>query len=175
MNDIVLVLYARKVGKGEYKLGRVIRVHPDCHGVVRTVTVGYRRKDAREPALPYVSKALEEITLGIQRVPVICPSEDKVMDTGADIDGQDVVVSVQSDGQDVVVPGQSDGRDVNVQMMSYGQDADVRDMSDGRNADLRKMSDGRDANDQEISDVGDGKAREVSGVRDGVVREVSEA
>ena len=43
VGDIVLVLYEKKVGKGTYKLGRVIAVHPDSHGVVRTVTVGVRK------------------------------------------------------------------------------------------------------------------------------------
>ena len=56
VNDIVLVLYAKKLGKGDYVLGRVTQIHPDCHGIVRTVTV-----DAREKMLPYVSKALKEI------------------------------------------------------------------------------------------------------------------
>ena len=52
-DDIVLVLYEKKVGKGVYKLGRVLKVHPDVHGVVRTITVGMRRSDVREPTLPY--------------------------------------------------------------------------------------------------------------------------
>ena len=38
--DIVLVLYERKVVKGSYRLGRILSVHPDIHGKVRTVTVG---------------------------------------------------------------------------------------------------------------------------------------
>ena len=54
--DVVLVLYEKKVGKGLYKLGRVLEVHPDAHGTVRTVTVGLRRTNAREPSLPYVPR-----------------------------------------------------------------------------------------------------------------------
>ena len=43
VGDIVLDLYDRRIGKGEYKLGRVTKVHPDCNGIVRTGTVGFRR------------------------------------------------------------------------------------------------------------------------------------
>ena len=43
----VLVLYDKKVSKGEYKLGRVTKVYPDCNGIVRTVTVGFRKTNAR--------------------------------------------------------------------------------------------------------------------------------
>ena len=73
--DILLVLYDKKVGKGEYRLGRVLQVHPDSHNVVRTVTVGMRGKDR---ARPYIPKALDEHTLGVQRVAVICPIEEQV-------------------------------------------------------------------------------------------------
>ena len=38
--DVVMVLYEKKVGKGTYRLGRVLAIHPDKHGVVRTMTVG---------------------------------------------------------------------------------------------------------------------------------------
>ena len=76
--DIVLVLYSKQVGKGDYRLGRVLRVHPDNHGIVRTVTVGLRGKERSVGTLPYVPKPLEEITLGIQRVAVICPAEEQM-------------------------------------------------------------------------------------------------
>ena len=76
-DDIVLVLYDRKVAKGVYRLGRVVAVLPDVHGRVRTVTVGMRPKNAREDVLPYVPKALEEITVGVQRIAVIFPVEEQ--------------------------------------------------------------------------------------------------
>ena len=75
------------MGKGVYKLGRVLKVHPDAHGVVRTITVGMRRSDVREPTLPYVPKALDEIKLGVQRVAVICPVEEQ----NVDVTGEAVV------------------------------------------------------------------------------------
>ena len=72
-----MVLYDKKIGKGTYKLGRVVAVHPDEHDVVRTVTVGMRGKDKGSGALTYVPKALEEHKLGVLQVAVICPVEDK--------------------------------------------------------------------------------------------------
>ena len=88
----MLVLYDRKLGKGEYRLGRVVGVHPDCHGVVRTVTVGMKKNDKKEPALPYISKALDEVTVGVQRVCVICPVEKQGLGGGEE-SGAEVMVS----------------------------------------------------------------------------------
>ena len=77
-NDIVLVHYAKKLGKGDYKLGRILRVREDVHGVVRTVVVGIRGKDRSAGTMPYVPKPLDEISVGVQRVAVIAPVEDQV-------------------------------------------------------------------------------------------------
>ena len=89
IGDIVLVLYDKKIGKETYKLGRVVAVHPDEHDVVRTVTVGMRGKDKGSGALTYTPKALEEHKLGVQRVAVICPVEDQILDT-EDLDAEDL-------------------------------------------------------------------------------------
>ena len=75
--DIVLVLYDKSIGKGDYRLARVIDVFPDAHGVVRTVRIGFRRRNAREASLPYVQKPLDEMNLGVQRLAVICPIEEQ--------------------------------------------------------------------------------------------------
>ena len=88
----MLVLYDKKVSKGEYKLGRVTKVYPDCNGIVRTVTVGFRKTNAREPLLPYVSKMLEEVMVGVQRVCVICPVEEQALGGGEE-NGAEVTVS----------------------------------------------------------------------------------
>ena len=73
------MLYDKKIVKVEYRLGRVLRVHPDSHGTVRTVTAGMQGKD---PAGPYVPKALTELKLGVQRVAVICPVEEQIQVSG---------------------------------------------------------------------------------------------
>jgi len=75
VNDIVLVMYDRKIGKADYRLARILEVHPDDHGIVRTVTVGMRRRDRREAGLPYQPKPLEKLKLGVQRLAVVCPAE----------------------------------------------------------------------------------------------------
>ena len=77
IGDIVLVLYDRKIKKGDYRLGRVVNVFPDAHDRVRTVTVGMRRRDQRENSLPYVAKPLDQITLGVQRIAVVFPVEEQ--------------------------------------------------------------------------------------------------
>ena len=82
--DIVMVLYTKKIGKGEYRLGRILEAYKDKHGVVRTVKVGLRRRDQREDARSYVAKPLDEIEIGVQRLAVICPAEEQV---GEQFDG----------------------------------------------------------------------------------------
>ena len=51
-------------------------MHPDVHGIVRTVTVGLKGKDRDKP-LTYVPRPLDELTIGIQRIAVICPVEEQ--------------------------------------------------------------------------------------------------
>ena len=80
VGDIVLVLYDKKIGKADYRLGRVIKTHPDSHGTVRTVTVGMRGKESG-PTLPYVPKPLQELKLGVQRIAVIYPIEEQNQDS----------------------------------------------------------------------------------------------
>ena len=81
VGDVVLVEYAKKMTKADYRLARVTAVHPDPHGVVRTVTVSMRPRDSRErvsdrpPFLP--NKPLVELRLGVQRVVVILPVEEQ--------------------------------------------------------------------------------------------------
>ena len=86
--DIVLVLYDKKVGKGDYRLGRILRVFPDVLGVVRTVVVGMCAQD-RNKTSEYVPRPLDEYRLGVQRIAVICPVEEQTIEAVAD--GSDVV------------------------------------------------------------------------------------
>ena len=76
VKDIVLVHYDKRVGKGEYRLGRITAVRRDSHGIVRTVTVSMRGKDKDKP-LPYISRPLDTLDVGVQRIAVICPVEDQ--------------------------------------------------------------------------------------------------
>ena len=103
--DIVLVHYGRSVTKGDYRLARVSKVHPDVHGRVRTVTVVFRKRDIREKLLPYVGKPLEHMTIGVQRLAVIFPAEEQV-ETGdtvvGDKDTEETVVGDKVAEENVV-------------------------------------------------------------------------
>ena len=77
VGDIVLVGYDNRMSKGDYRLARVLEVYPDVHNVVRTVKVGMRKRNQREPVMPYVAGQLDELRLGVQRLAVIYPIEDQ--------------------------------------------------------------------------------------------------
>ena len=67
-------------------------MHPDIHGLVRTVTVGLKGKDRDKP-LTYVPRPLDELTIGIQRIAVICPVEEQKevqgdIGNGGSVDGE---------------------------------------------------------------------------------------
>ena len=49
---------------------------PRCSWSCRTVTVGHKGKDRDKP-LTYVPRPLDELTIGIQRIAVICPVEEQ--------------------------------------------------------------------------------------------------
>ena len=51
------------------------RVETDDKGLVRTAWVLMRPRDSREKSLPYRSKKLIPMKVGIQRLVLICPAE----------------------------------------------------------------------------------------------------
>ena len=137
VNDIVLVLYEKKVSKGTYKLGRITDVHPDAHGRVRTVTVGMRGKDASSNAT-YVPKALEKHRLGIQRIPVICPAEDQDLDA-EDRNSEDHTASCQ----DLVAKDHPVTQDLDAEArddLNQDLEAEGRDMDTNENFDIRGLA-----------------------------------
>ena len=73
--DVCLVKYEKKVGKADYRISRVDRVETDDKGLVRTAWVLMRPRDSREKSLPYRSKKLVSMKVGIQRLVLICPAE----------------------------------------------------------------------------------------------------
>ena len=123
VGDGVLLLYEKKVDKGTYRLGRVLAVHPDSHGIVRTVTVGMKKTNKKEKSLPYVPRALEEIKLGVQRIAVICPKEEQVVSDSRTLEeeGNEMITSelnVEEEGNEVtgneVIGTEVNGNEVNV-------------------------------------------------------------
>ena len=76
VGDVCLLKYDKKVGKGDYRLCKVDEVHPDEKGLVRTVTVLFRPPSSKEKSLPYKSKDLSKMKVGVNRLVLICPASD---------------------------------------------------------------------------------------------------
>ena len=47
VGDIVMMYYEGNF-KDDYRLAKVLEVHPDSKGLVRTVTIGYRKRNKKE-------------------------------------------------------------------------------------------------------------------------------
>ena len=78
IGDIVMLRYAGHF-KDDYCLARVSEVHPDDEGLVRVVTVKYRKKNPRESKIVYKSKPLltEKVAVHrLQRLDLADESED---------------------------------------------------------------------------------------------------
>ena len=60
----------------EYKLVWVLEVHPDEKGLVRSVTIGYRPRRAREKPTSCNTKLVKE-RLGVQRLCLVLPVEEQ--------------------------------------------------------------------------------------------------
>ena len=77
VGDIVLLRYEQQVGKDKFRLGKITQVHPDRHGLVRTVTVSLRDlKKARKEKRNEVKAPQTAMTVGIQRLVVLLPVEE---------------------------------------------------------------------------------------------------
>ena len=77
VGDVVMMIYAGNL-KNDYRLARVLKTHPDRSGLVRTVTVGFRRKNNREKPEVYKSKPLVEEQVSVQRLSLLVPSNEAV-------------------------------------------------------------------------------------------------
>ena len=75
VGDIALLGWEEKLGKGHYRLCRVVEVELDPTSLVRTVVVEFRPKTDRGPSLPYKSKGLERKRVSVQHLVLICPVE----------------------------------------------------------------------------------------------------
>ena len=54
--------------KDDYCLAKVSQIHPDSDGLVRKVTISYRKKNPREPAEVYRSRPLISEQVAIHRL-----------------------------------------------------------------------------------------------------------
>ena len=68
--DIVMMKYAGQIND-DYRLARVLEAFPDKKGLVRTVKVGYRRRDKREKPEVYWKKPLSEEIVAVQRLALL--------------------------------------------------------------------------------------------------------
>ena len=59
--------------KDDYRVGRVTKTHPDKSGLVRTVTVTFRKRDVREDPVKYKTKPLTEEIMAVQRFCLLVP------------------------------------------------------------------------------------------------------
>ena len=74
--DVVLIEFANPV-KDEYRVGRILKTHPDTSGLVRTVTVVYRKKDIRDTVEQYRSKPLIQEDMAVQRLCLLVPISEQ--------------------------------------------------------------------------------------------------
>ena len=59
------------------EVGQGVKVFPDVHGIVRTCEVALRPRHAGERLLPYKSKPLREMMIGVQHLIVFLPKEEQ--------------------------------------------------------------------------------------------------
>ena len=76
VGDICLLGWEAKLGKGHYKLCRVVATQSDERGLVRTVEVEHRPKNKTEPGLPYNSKKLIKSTFAVQRLILVARADE---------------------------------------------------------------------------------------------------
>ena len=70
IGDIVTMKYAGNF-QDDYRIARVLEVYPDNKGLIRTVKVGFRRRDKREKPEDYWKKPLQEEQVAIQRLSIL--------------------------------------------------------------------------------------------------------
>ena len=63
--------------KNHYRLARVLEVFPDKKGLVRSVRVGYRKRDKRDTDLEYKAKPLTREIVAVQRLSVLLPCSEQ--------------------------------------------------------------------------------------------------
>ena len=84
MGDIVLVQYSQKFSKHKFRLARILELHPDACGRVRTVTAGLRdRHKAVGEAWDECKSGLSPMRLPVQRLVMVLPMAEQAHQPGA--------------------------------------------------------------------------------------------
>ena len=76
VGDVVMMSYANNL-KDDYRLARIVAVHPDSRGLVRTVTISYRKRDKRETVREYKNKPLVREQVSVQRLSMLVPASEQ--------------------------------------------------------------------------------------------------
>ena len=77
IGDIGFLLYTSKFDKPTWRPCRVEDLHPDQHGVVRTVTVVAPRRTKSTEDKPLVMSKLSQLTVAVQRVAITLPVNEQ--------------------------------------------------------------------------------------------------
>ena len=101
VGDIVMLMYAGHF-KDDYCLARVSEVHPDEQGLVRVVTVQFRKRNPKESKSVYKAKPLISEKVAVHRLHRL-----DLADEAAQYDG------LQAGQRVGVVAGEDDGVKVN--------------------------------------------------------------
>ena len=75
VGDVCLLTYPGKIQETS-RYCRVDSVHPDGDGVVRNVTILLRSRNTREKLMLYKTRKPMKMVVGVQRLVLICPSEE---------------------------------------------------------------------------------------------------
>ena len=100
VGDVCLLYYPGAL-TGQYKLVRVVEVHPDANGLVRTVTILYRKRDKREKKREYNAKHMVREKVGVQRLVLIQSANEND-------DADDSINPVDAEPAKLVLGGQVD-------------------------------------------------------------------
>ena len=77
VGDVCLLYYPGAL-TGKYKLVRVVEVHPDPSGLVRTVTIKYKKRMKREKEHQISKKSMVHERVGVQRLILIQPMSEQM-------------------------------------------------------------------------------------------------
>ena len=76
VGDVCFLYYPGNL-RDDYRLVKVVKTHPDKKGIVRTVTIAYRKRDKREKAHVYWKKPLTEEQVAVQRLSVFLSAKEQ--------------------------------------------------------------------------------------------------
>ena len=94
VGDVVLMKYEKNMAD-DYRIARVIEVYPDHKNLVRTVKVGFRKRDKREKPEVYWKKPLKEQVVAVQRLAVL-QAAGELLPTGGPEDQLPLDVGVRA-------------------------------------------------------------------------------